>query len=114
MGNNETRLGATFFIWLALTIIMLAMLGAEQFNFIIGGILAGAAMFATAAVWQKGADGGADKAVKNKRVSRVERFVDNLSDNELDELRARLISSTDGEMVSVDELLNEIDRRAVR
>jgi hypothetical protein len=108
MGNNEARLGATLLIWAAFTVIAVVALLAQQFNFVVAIVLGGASMLATAAVWQH-ADNphqSEERAEKNKRRSKVETLLERLDERELDELRARL-SDSDGEMVSLDEVLAE-------
>jgi hypothetical protein len=113
MGNNEARLGATCFVWTAMTIITVAMLAAGQFSFVIALVFAFAAFGTTAAMWNNRIDSQEDKAQaeKAKRRGRLEKFVDQLDDEELDELRARLMSESDGEAVSLDELMNEVKSR---
>jgi hypothetical protein len=49
---------------------------------------------------------------KAKRTNRVSRMLDSLSDDELDELRARLMAEQDGEInTTLEELLAERDQR---
>lgn len=113
MGTNETRLGATFFIWTAFTILTVALLVADQFNGVIGVVFALAAVFGTAAVWTATLENSPSKAEaeKAKRQGRIEKFVTQLDEVELDELRARLMAESDGERVSLDELLSEVETR---
>lgn len=117
MESLPFRMAATGIIWGAVTIIMVAMIvTGTDLNFIIVGILAGAAWFSTDAVWD-GAKQPANKAEmkirapaeieKDKRDQRVEQLVGSLSQEELRQLRSRLVSSTDGEIVSLDDLLDE-------
>jgi flagellar basal body-associated protein FliL len=117
MQNNEAKLGGTFFIWLAVTIIILVLLIAGQFNWIFGAFLIIGAAIGTGSIWSGHHDTEtkADAAPeKIKRRTRVEDFVNNLNDDELEELRARLLDNADGELVSVDDLLYEMDKRARR
>ncbi|MBL8162863.1 MAG: hypothetical protein JNJ61_12820 [Anaerolineae bacterium] len=113
MGNNEARLGATLLIWAAFTVISVVALIAQQFNIPIVVVLAGASMFATMSVWEsaKKADSDEKVAEKSKRRTKVENMLAKLDERELDELRARL-SDSDGEMVSLDDVLDE--RRRAR
>ena len=114
MGQNETRFGATLAIWIAVTVIAVTAM-------VTGIKLDGVALFAlffvlivgaaggTAAVWNSGNsnEGAAESAGKSKRRSKVERLVEKLDEHELDELRTRLMSGNDGEVVSLDELMGE-------
>ncbi|MBL8121075.1 MAG: hypothetical protein JNJ78_26475, partial [Anaerolineae bacterium] len=51
------------------------------------------------------------EAEKAKRRSRVDRMIDRMDERDLAELRARLAENNDGEMVSLDELLQEKERQ---
>lgn len=87
----------------------------EEINFLIVAILGGVGWFATDAVW----DGAKAKdqrkqeeTEKAKRRTRVDAMVDDLSQGELRELRSRLMSDSDGELVSMDDLLREQRRNS--
>lgn len=115
MGNNETRLAATCGIWLAFTAVTVAALVTRVFDgsgtlFLVGFIfLLIAVSSATQAVWKYGGDlrSGEKMTEKAKRHSRVTRMLDKLDEDDLAELRARLMSESDGEAVSLEELLAE-------
>lgn len=115
--SQPFRMISTAIIWGAITIIMLAMIfSGTELNFIIVGILALMSWFATDAVWDGAKQPNsraetrmrsAPEAEKDKRDQRVEQLVGSLSREELRQLRSRLVSETDGEIISMDELLDE-------
>lgn len=114
MNDTEARVGGTFFIWVAFTVVSVASIVNSEviggFLFLIMILLVGAAVSATQAVW-KGA--GADKrgeSEKSKRQDRLDKVIAKLSDEDIDELRARLLADGDGEAVSLDELLHRNNR----
>ncbi len=114
--ENLARLLATCVIWLAAmgTIIALAVTGSEALNnFIVVAIVMGAAAGATIPIWtaSQGESAALRESGKSKRRSRVERMLESMDDRELEELRARLDDSVDGEMVTLDEVLAERRRR---
>lgn len=112
MSTQEARFGTTVLIWTAFTIVTVALLAAGQFNFIVGVAFALAAVFGTAAVWGAKIEAGDNaETEKAKRRGRIEKFVDQLDDDEIAELRARLMADSDGETVSLDELLHEMESR---
>ncbi len=116
MGNNEARVLGTFFIWLAVAIIGAgAMVNAITLGgiivFLIVAIVAGMGMSATQSIWGKGHENAESDSEKSKRRSRVDRVLERMDEADLDELRARLMSESDGEAVSINELLAERDRR---
>jgi hypothetical protein len=121
MNNNESRLMATFLVWLAFTVIMVAaMVTGALVNsgafFLIGFIILVVAVgTSTQAIWKygSGADSG-EMAEKAKRRSKVDRILDRMDESQLDELRARLLDEPDGEAVSLNELLAERERRRSR
>lgn len=111
MNSNLTRLIATAIIWTALTaIVMTGMLMNTDMNFIILAIIFGAGVVGTISVWESAKNDAAQEAEKTKRRGRVDRLLDGLSDAELDDLRARL-GASDGEVLGLDDLLAERDRR---
>lgn len=118
MNDNETRVLATFFIWVAFTVTMAVALAANiaadsGLFFLIGfGIFVTGVSTATKAVWgYKSSSGSAKTAEKAKRRTQVERLLERMDESELDELRARLMSESDGEAVSLNELLAERERQ---
>lgn len=114
MDGNLARMISTVIIWAALTAIaMTAIISGAEVNFIVAAIVMGTAMVATISIWDKAEKGEEKSAEKLKRRGRVDRMLESLSDAELDELRARLTES-DGEMVGLDELLQEQRRRTRR
>jgi len=112
--NSGMKLAATFIIWTAFTIIMTT--GHSPLAEATGGaavmmtvVLAIAAAASSVAVWQSGEQNALKReaAEKAKRTrTRVGRFVDTLSNEEIAELRARL-TADDGEVVPLDALLSQ-------
>jgi len=118
MPINETRLLATFFIWLSFTVTMVAAMVTDVavnsgIFFLIGfAIFVIAAAAATMAVWKFGSpDASAQASEKAKRRSQVERLLERMDEGELDELRSRLISESDGEVIGLNELLEHERQR---
>ena len=119
--NSVTKLAATFIIWTAFTIIMTT--GNSPLAQATGGsavmmtvVLAIAAGASSIAIWQGGEKSNSkhvavDKAKRTR--TRVGRFVDTLSDDEIAELRARL-TAEDGEVVPLDDLLSQQGKRQYR
>lgn len=120
MEAQPFRMISTAIIWAAITTIMVAMIvTGTELNFLVVGILAGAAWFATDAVWSS-AKGESNRAAitrrvsatvsrvddKDKRDQRMERLVSELSPEERRQLRNRLVRD-DGELVSMDDLMDE-------
>lgn len=111
MGSNTTRLITSAIIWTALTaIIITGMLSGIEMNFIVLAVILGAGALSTMAVWDQKSDTADKEAEKAKRRGRVDTFLDGLSEAELNDLRARLDVS-DGEVLGLDDLLAERDRR---
>src|SRR5262249_43989166 len=116
MNNNEARVIGTFLVWLALTVILVtAMVSHVTINgdYLLGGtvVLLIAGSITTRAIWRSG-DGdhsAIQSAEKSKRRTKLDRMLARLSDDELDDLRTRLMSESDGEAVSLEELLAERD-----
>jgi len=120
------RLAATIFIWLMLTGGVTVLIG-NSFMMSEGAVSTLTVMFAifgivTAAatrfIWNgtlglSSSDQAQAQAEKSKRSvdSRVRKLLASLDDNELDDLRQRL-SAQDGELVSLDDLLQERNRRS--
>ncbi len=120
------RLAATIFIWLMLTGGVTVLIG-NSFMMSEGAVSTLTVMFAifgivTAAatrfIWNgtlglSSSDQAQAQAEKSKRSvdSRVRKLLASLDDNELDDLRQRL-SAQDGELVSLDDLLQERSRRS--
>jgi hypothetical protein len=118
MGTNEARVAGTCGVWLAVMVVAVgAIVTAKVLGgvlvFLIVAILAGVAAAATQAIWGASSQGStAQNSEKSKRRSRVDRMLERMDDAELDELRARLMSESDGEAVSLNELLAERERRS--
>jgi|GEM_PF-1776788 len=120
------RLAATIFIWLMLAGGVTVLIG-NSFMMSEGAVSTLTVMFAifgivTAAatrfIWNgtlglSSSDQAQAQAEKSKRSvdSRVRKLLASLDDNELDDLRQRL-SAQDGELVSLDDLLQERNRRS--
>jgi hypothetical protein len=111
MNNMEARVLATFFVWTAFTIIVVAAMvshiNVDAFaGIVLTIILAGSASGATSAIWKGGKADEEGSAEKAKRRNNVDRVLERLSDQEIEDLRARLIGeSSDGEAVSLNELI---------
>lgn len=113
---NEARVAGTCGVWLAVAIIGAGALAnafslGGLFVFLIVAVVAGMGMTATQAIWGKSQENGEVSVEKSKRRSRVDRLLEKMDDAELDELRARLMSESDGEAVSLNDLLAERERR---
>ncbi|GIL12609.1 MAG: hypothetical protein BroJett038_13290 [Chloroflexota bacterium] len=105
--NNLSRTLSTVTIWAALAILgVTAMLTGTQVDFIMAAVAIGAGMMATIVIWESGKEAGKDQAEKAKRRGRLDQMLDRLNEDELAELRSRLIES-DGEQVTLDDLLAE-------
>ena len=110
MNNTEARVMATFFIWAAITIIavaaMVAHISVDGFvGIVLAMILVGSASGATNAIWKGTRVDDEQSAEKSKRRNNVDRVLERLTDREIEDLRARLIGESDGEAVSLDELI---------
>src|SRR5688500_7718265 len=98
MENNFARVVATIAIWGAVAIVLGIVTGSLTgvTLLIFGVFLAMAAGASTMSIWNGGREASSHSvetaAEKSKRVGsmRVSRIVDSLSDEELDQLRARL------------------------
>ena len=113
MNNTEARVGATFFIWVAFTIVSVAAIVNSA---VIGGLLflimillTGGAVTATQSVWKGVETDKQSEAEKSKRQGKLDRVMARLSDQDIEELRTRLLADNDGEAVSLDELLHRRD-----
>jgi hypothetical protein len=108
MSNNEARTAATFFIWVAFTLVGIAtIVNASEIGgiiFLIMVLLVGGAAGATQQVWKNAGSEIAD-AEKNKRRSKLDRMLERLDDGDIEELRSRLSADSDGEVVPLDDLL---------
>jgi hypothetical protein len=110
MSNTEARAISSFFVWTAFTIVGVAAIvnGSNMSTFtsiILAIILAGSAVTATQAIWKSNDADDSNSAEKNKRRNNVDRVLERLSDREIEDLRARLMADSDGEAVSLDDLL---------
>lgn len=105
---NLAKMLVTFFIWGMAPLIVIAATdqAVRDINaVIVVTVVMLAAAMGTRAVWTSDALTVEAQTEKSKRVGsrRVRRLMDSLSDDELDELRARL--GEDGEVVPLDSLL---------
>ncbi len=114
MSNTEARVGATFFIWVAFTIVSVAAIVNSA---VIGGLLflimillTGGVVTATQSIWKGVETDKQSETEKSKRQGNLDRVMARLSEQDIEELRARLIADSDGEAVSLDELLQRQDR----
>ena len=112
MESNFARVVATTAIWGAFAIVMGMVMGnlSDGSLVILSAIFMIGAAGATSAVWAGGRAAGAQSVAaveKSKRAGsmRVSRIVDSLSDEELDQLRARLEERE--ETVPLESLLSQ-------
>jgi hypothetical protein len=112
--SSVARIFATMFIWAAVTILGASTLlssgnlgGAPVV--IIMVLLIGAAASLTQFFWKMTDE--RDMAEKSKRHSRIDQLLVNLNDEDITELRARLMAEADGEQVTLDELMTEHEKR---
>src|SRR4051812_30249193 len=100
--NNIARVFATGIIWGALTILGIAMMVSHvdisggMLAFMLTALIVGATI-GTAAIWNSGSknEDALEQSGKNKRHSRVERLMSDLNEQDIDELRYRLMSQGD-------------------
>jgi hypothetical protein len=109
MSNNETRLAATFLIWAGCAAIAiwgrspnLSDITAVLFTFVIMAAGAGSTM----SIWRNASDASdaKDMVEKAKRRGKVERVLDQLSDQDIAELRSRLMEE---DAVPLEELMKK-------
>ncbi len=111
--NNLSRVVSTAFIWVAMAIIMVATVSSPNVNDewvipVMGLLVIAGGVVGTGVVWSQGWGQSAGQAAeKAKRSSRIDRFLNTVDERELDELRARLMDEQDGEVVSLEEILQE-------
>ncbi|MBL8162864.1 MAG: hypothetical protein JNJ61_12825 [Anaerolineae bacterium] len=113
MTDTQARALTPAIIWIIFAAIAITALIAGQRveeGVVIATMISSviACLAGTNMVWRGtyGTDNTVADAEKTKRRSRVERLLDNMDERELDELRARL-SDSDGEMISLDDVLAE-------
>lgn len=122
MITNGARVAATFIIWVALAIILTANGSLNNIDNGALAIMAVTALISTIAVWVAGNVGDQDTRqqaqsvrrpthkAKREELSRIERLVDVLDEDEarrlIDELQARL-GHSDGEIMSLEDILSE-------
>lgn len=109
MPNGFTRLVATAGVWAMTPLIIVAATdrAVQDLNAVIlVAIVMFGAAYTTRIIWQSGME-TAVTPEKHKRIGsrRVNRIVDSLSEDELDELRGRL--SADGEVMPLETLLKQ-------
>jgi uncharacterized membrane protein YhiD involved in acid resistance len=114
--NAAARAIATLGIWAAVTILGIGTLvNSVYLNggaiVLIMAILFGAALTATQLVWKSTSTGIQEQAEKTKRRTKLDRVLDKLSDQEIEDLRARLMDDSDGEQVALEELMDAHQRR---
>jgi hypothetical protein len=114
MNNTEARVGATFFIWVAFTVVSVAAIVNSSdiggLLFLIMILLTGGAVTATKAVWTGVENDSQSGSEKSKRQGKLDRVMARLTDQDIEELRARLMADGDGEAISLDELMHRRDR----
>ncbi len=112
--NNISRVFATGFIWAALTILGVAMMvtnidvSSGTLAFMMTILIIGATI-GTAAIWRGGDpnENVRERSEKAKRHSRVERLMNDLDDHDIEELRYRLMSQGDDEIIPLEELITK-------
>lgn len=115
--NNLSRVVSTAFIWVAMAIIMIATVDSPSINDdwvipVMGLLVIAGGVVGTGVVWSQGwGHSPGEAAEKNKRRSRIDRFLDTVDERDLDELRARLMGEQDGEVASLDEVLRERQKK---
>lgn len=116
MNNNEVRLFSTLIVWTAITVIAISLM---IFNVELEGFMAVfipillilAGLSSMRYIWRdSGQDSRSESIEKAKRKSRIEHLVATLNEDELAELRSRLVAGYDGEAVPLDDLLAEYER----
>lgn len=121
MTTNEARTAATMTVWAAFTAIMIWSPAAS--NTILTLLLLAGSTVSTLAVWQNRLPEQDSPFVSNQvKAKRREtgtatlmtRLIESMSDDELAELRARLSTPDDGEVVSMETLLNEQQQKQAR
>jgi len=107
-----SRLIATLLIWVSFTVVMTSSSSPLNSNGLSGGaaviaiaFLAAAAGGSTLAVWVARPQETTQPPLEKAKRTRVGRFMDSLSDDEIAELRARLMAD-DAEPVALDDLLH--------
>jgi hypothetical protein len=109
MGNNQ-RLAATVVIWLAVMMIGIAAMGfdvrPDALAWVTTVFVIGAAT-STRSIWRgaRSPDPVQVEMEKAKRHGKIDRLMERLNDDDVAELRARLDGDSDGEAVSLDELM---------
>jgi len=109
------RVIASSVIWVAFAAILIAAPNVTNDGFIVM-VLAIAAAVPTAIMWDstrtaKEGESAEEKSGKAKREhSPIARLVEVLDEDELEELRQRLIADEDGELVELDTLLRQEHR----
>ncbi len=108
--SQAARTLSTLIIWAAVTILGIGALVNATFLdsgavVVIMILLVVGAAGATQAVWRSPAASSQMEAEKAKRRGKVDRMLDRLSEDEIEDLRARLMAESDGEQVSLEELL---------
>lgn len=120
MNNNEVRLFSTLIVWTAITVIAISLM---IFNVELEGFMAVfipillilAGLSSMRYIWRdSGQDSRSESIEKAKRKSRIEHLVATLNEDELAELRSRLVAGYDGEAVPLDDLLAEYEREGRR
>jgi hypothetical protein len=112
MRDERMRLAATMFVWVAftiataLTIANAVFIDSVPLVFIMLALGLSAAS-GTRAIWRESAPAAAPQAEKAKRRSRLERLLDEMDSDELEQLRTRLMAEHDGEQVSIENLIQQ-------
>lgn len=116
MNNNEVRLFSTLIVWTAITVIAISLM---IFNVELEGFMAVfipillilAGLSSMRYIWRDSSqDSRSESIEKAKRKSRIEHLVATLNEDELAELRNRLMAGYDGEAVPLDDLLAEYEQ----
>ncbi len=116
MSNNEARTVGTCGIWFAVMVLgAVAITNAATLGgvlvFLIVATIAAMAVGGMQFVWSGTSQSDSEKSEKVKRRSKVDRMLEKLNDDDLNELRDRLMRESDGETVSLEELMRERKQR---
>ncbi|MBL8153845.1 MAG: hypothetical protein JNM70_06640 [Anaerolineae bacterium] len=113
MPEAPMRLAATMFIWVAFAIVAVLTIANAMFIdsvplVFIMMVLGFSAASGTRAVWRAGSTAApVVETEKAKRRSRLERLLDEMDSDELEQLRTRLMAENDGEQVSIEDLIQQ-------
>jgi hypothetical protein len=110
MNDTQAKAIASAIVWTAFTIVAGGTLASS--DNLSGGVvvvimvlLVIAAGVSMGFIWMGDKENNTESAEKAKRQSKLDRVLEKLSDQDVEELRTRLMAESDGEEVSLNELL---------